>query len=73
MLYIKFERFSGKKTCLHIHGVFPYMYIPCTVQENADSYAYQLAAAIDSMLNTSFGSALSTSQHVYKIQRVSGM
>ncbi|KYM93032.1 DNA polymerase zeta catalytic subunit [Atta colombica] len=64
---------TGKKTCLHIHGVFPYLYVPCTVQENMDSYAYQLAAAIDSALNTSFGSTLSTNQHVYKIQRVSGI
>ncbi|KAL6255967.1 hypothetical protein P5V15_013204 [Pogonomyrmex californicus] len=63
----------GKKTCLHIHGVFPYMYIPCTVQENIDSYVYQLAASIDSALNTSFGSTLSNNQHVYKIQRVSGI
>ncbi|RLU15029.1 hypothetical protein DMN91_012916 [Ooceraea biroi] len=64
---------TGKKTCLHVHGVFPYMYVPCTVQENADSYAYQLAASIDSALNTSFGSTVSTSQHVYKIQQVSGI
>ncbi|KMQ94289.1 dna polymerase zeta catalytic subunit-like protein [Lasius niger] len=64
---------TGKKTCLHIHGIFPYMYVPCTIQENTDSYAYQLAASIDSALNTSFGSTLSTNQHVYKIQRVSGI
>ncbi|XP_032687505.1 DNA polymerase zeta catalytic subunit isoform X2 [Odontomachus brunneus] len=64
---------TGKKTCLHVHGVFPYMYVPCTVQENTDSFAYQLAASIDSALNTSFGSTLSTNQHVYKIQRVSGI
>ncbi|CAL1675382.1 unnamed protein product [Lasius platythorax] len=64
---------TGKKTCLHIHGIFPYMYVPCTIQENTDSYAYQLAASIDSALNTSFGSTLSTNQHVYKIQQVSGI
>ncbi|XP_070524016.1 DNA polymerase zeta catalytic subunit isoform X2 [Cardiocondyla obscurior] len=49
------------------------MYVPCTVQENMDRYAYQLAREIDSALNTSFGSALSNSQHVYKIQQVSGI
>ncbi|XP_020282558.1 DNA polymerase zeta catalytic subunit isoform X2 [Pseudomyrmex gracilis] len=64
---------TGKKACLHIHGVFPYIYVPCTVEENMDSYAYQLAASIDSALNTSFGSTLSTNQHVYKVQRVSGI
>lgn len=70
MLY---DTFSGKKACLHIHGVFPYIYVPCTVQENTDNYAYQLAASIDSALNISFGSTLSTNQHVYKVQLVSGM
>jgi len=69
----KVWNFSGKKTCLHIHGVFPYIYIPCTIKENIDSYVYQLATSIDSALNTSFGSTSSTNQHVYKIQQVSGM
>lgn len=72
-LYKKTLIFLGKKTCLHVHGVFPYMYVPCTVQENTDRFTYQLAASIDSALNTSFGSTLSSNQHVYKIQRVSGM
>lgn len=64
---------SGIKTCLHIHGVFPYMYVPCTVEKNVDSYIYKLAAAMDSAINVSLGSATSNTQHVYNIQRVSGM
>ncbi|XP_015432671.1 PREDICTED: DNA polymerase zeta catalytic subunit [Dufourea novaeangliae] len=64
---------SGIKTCLHIHGVFPYIYIPCAIENNVDSFMYKLAAAIDSAINVSLGSAFSKSQHVYKIQRVSGI
>ncbi|XP_048270033.1 DNA polymerase zeta catalytic subunit isoform X6 [Bombus terrestris] len=64
---------SGTKTCLHIHGVFPYMYIPCTINNNVNSYMYKLAAAIDSAINVSLGSAISNTQHVYKIQQVSGI
>ncbi|XP_017877316.1 DNA polymerase zeta catalytic subunit [Ceratina calcarata] len=64
---------SGLKTCLHIHRVFPYMYIPCTIDNNVDSFMYKLAAAIDSALNVSLGSAMSNTQHVHKIQRVAGI
>ncbi|CAK9831820.1 DNA polymerase zeta catalytic subunit [Anthophora retusa] len=64
---------SGIKTCLHIHGVFPYMYVPCTIDHNIDSFMYKLARAIDSGINVSMGSASSNTQHVYKIQKVSGI
>ncbi|XP_012150991.1 DNA polymerase zeta catalytic subunit isoform X2 [Megachile rotundata] len=64
---------SGTKTCLHIHGVFPYIYIPCIINNNVDSFMYKLAAAIDSGINVSLGSAVSNTQHVYKIQRISGI
>lgn len=49
------------------------MYIPCTINNNVNSYMYKLAAAIDSAINVSLGSAISNTQHVYKIQQVSGM
>ncbi|XP_017759644.1 PREDICTED: DNA polymerase zeta catalytic subunit [Eufriesea mexicana] len=64
---------SGIKTCVHIHGVFPYLYIPCIVNNNTDSFMYKLAAAIDSAINVSLGSAVSNTQHIYKIQQVSGI
>ncbi|XP_054001717.1 DNA polymerase zeta catalytic subunit isoform X1 [Hylaeus anthracinus] len=63
----------GIKTCLHVHGVFPYMYVPCTIENNVDSFMYKLATAIDSAINVSMGSAVSNNQHVYKIQKVSGI
>ncbi|XP_076234619.1 DNA polymerase zeta catalytic subunit [Calliopsis andreniformis] len=64
---------SGTKTCLHIHGVFPYMYVPCSLEKNVDSFIYKLAAAIDSAINVSLGSAMSNNQHVFRIQQVSGI
>ncbi|XP_012275886.1 uncharacterized protein LOC105697279 isoform X2 [Orussus abietinus] len=64
---------TGEKTCLHIHGVFPYMYVPYTGEEDGDSLAYRLAASLDSAINISLGSAGSNIQHVFKIQRVSGV
>lgn len=70
---IIFVLYLGMKTCLHIHGAFPYMYIPCSIDTNIDSFVYKLAAAIDSAINVSLGSAMSNTQHVYKIQQVSGM
>ncbi|KAK5650145.1 hypothetical protein RI129_001174 [Pyrocoelia pectoralis] len=62
----------GLKTCLHIHGVFPYLYIPFDGSEDADSVIYQIANKLDQAINISFGHASSTSQHVYKIILVSG-
>lgn len=59
--------------CLHIHGVFPYMYVPYTGKVNANIFAYRLAASLDTAINVSLGSGSSNTQHVYKIQQVSGM
>ncbi|XP_063988872.1 uncharacterized protein LOC135168522 [Diachasmimorpha longicaudata] len=64
---------TGEKTCLHVHGVFPYLYVPYTGEENEDRLAYRLAASLDAAINISLGSANSTSQHVYQIQRVAGI
>ncbi|XP_076640510.1 DNA polymerase zeta catalytic subunit isoform X1 [Colletes latitarsis] len=63
----------GIKTCLHIHNVFPYIYVPCTIKDNVDSFMYKLATAIDSAINASLGSTTSSTQHVYNVQRVSGI
>ncbi|RZB70336.1 DNA polymerase zeta catalytic subunit [Asbolus verrucosus] len=64
---------TGKKICLHIHGVFPYLYIPYDGSEDANSLKYQIAASIDKALNISFGQGSSTTQHVYKVSLVSGI
>nr|CAD7571396.1 unnamed protein product [Timema californicum] len=64
---------TGRKACLHIHGVFPYIYIPYDGSEPHERLAYQVASALDKALNISQGSAASNTQHVYKIILVSGI
>ncbi|XP_034939803.1 uncharacterized protein DNApol-zeta isoform X2 [Chelonus insularis] len=64
---------TGDKTCLHLHGAFPYMYVPCTGEDNADGFAYRLAASLDAAINISLGSANSNTQHVYQVQRIAGI
>ncbi|XP_031333154.1 DNA polymerase zeta catalytic subunit isoform X2 [Photinus pyralis] len=63
---------TGIKTCLHIHGVFPYLYVPFDGSEDADSVMYQIANKIDQAINISSGHSSSSNQHVYKIILVSG-
>ncbi|KAF5278629.1 hypothetical protein FQA39_LY00671 [Lamprigera yunnana] len=64
---------AGYKTCLHIHSVFPYLYIPHDGTEEVGSFMYQIAKELDHAINVSFGHTESTAQHVYKIVLVSGI
>ncbi|KAK4881776.1 hypothetical protein RN001_005095 [Aquatica leii] len=64
---------TGHKTCLHVHGVFPYLYIPYDGIEDSSSLMYQIANKLDQAINISLGHASSTTQHVYKIVLVSGI
>ncbi|KAK2584377.1 hypothetical protein KPH14_006763 [Odynerus spinipes] len=64
---------TGEKACLHIHGVFPYIYVPCTTKENINSFVHRLSSSIDSALNTSSGKSTYKTQHVYKVQQVRGI
>lgn len=58
----------GQKTCLHVHGVFPYLYIPCTCPDPNDGHLQLVARSIDHALQASLGSASKTTvHHVYKI------
>lgn len=68
-----FIAFSGQKTCMHVHGVFPYMYVPFEGSLSIDRYLRQFAASLDKALNVALGRAASAVQHVYKIALVSGM
>ncbi|CAH1173828.1 unnamed protein product [Phaedon cochleariae] len=64
---------TGEKICVHIHGVFPYFYIPYEGGQDASSLMYKIAASIDKAVNISLNQASSRSQHVYKITLVSGI
>lgn len=63
----------GSKACLHIHGVFPYIYIPYDGSEPVEKLSYQIAVELDKALNVSLGQGSSNVQHVYDIVLVSGM
>ncbi|XP_066256625.1 DNA polymerase zeta catalytic subunit isoform X2 [Euwallacea similis] len=64
---------TGQKICVHIHGVFPYFYIPYDGKSNPEELMYKLAAVIDKTINIQFNQATSNAQHVYKISLVSGI
>ncbi|TKS75802.1 DNA polymerase zeta catalytic subunit [Collichthys lucidus] len=65
---------SGQKTCLHLHGVFPYIYVPYDGHgQQPERYMRQVAFSIDRALNVAMGNPASSAQHVFKVVLVSGM
>ncbi|XP_053604169.1 DNA polymerase zeta catalytic subunit [Plodia interpunctella] len=64
---------DGHKACLHIHGVFPYFYIPCPTPNPEPQFLYQIAASLDKVLNIALKQATSVQQHVYRISLVKGL
>ncbi|RXN14092.1 DNA polymerase zeta catalytic subunit [Labeo rohita] len=65
---------AGQKTCLHLHGVFPYIYVPYDgFGQEADRYLRQVAYSIDRAVNVSMGNPSSNVQHIFKVVLVSGM
>ena len=64
--------FAGERMCMHIHGVFPYVYVALE-HEPDESYLQRLAQAIDKAINLSLGRPSSYTQHVFSISVVQGM
>ncbi|XP_069090700.1 DNA polymerase zeta catalytic subunit isoform X2 [Pleurodeles waltl] len=65
---------AGQKTCLHLHGIFPYIYVPYDGHgQDPDRYLRLVAFSIDRALNVALGNLSSAVQHVFKISLVSGM
>ena len=63
---------AGQKTCLHIHGIFPYLYVPLPAQDQP-GYLYRLAASLDKALNmTLYGSGSSEQQQQQPSSNVNG-
>ncbi|XP_060769511.1 DNA polymerase zeta catalytic subunit isoform X2 [Neoarius graeffei] len=68
------ETFISQKTCLHVHGVFPYIYVPYDgFGQEPERYLHQVAFSIDRAVNVSMGNPSSHTQHVFKVTLVSGM
>uniref|UniRef100_A0A1A8ES22 DNA polymerase zeta catalytic subunit n=2 Tax=Nothobranchius korthausae TaxID=1143690 RepID=A0A1A8ES22_9TELE len=65
---------EGQKTCLHVHGVFPYIYVPYDgYAQQPEQYLRQVAFSIDRALNIAMGNPAASTQHVFKVVLVSGM
>jgi len=63
---------AGQKVCLHLHGIFPYLYVPLPDREQ-EGFVYRLAASLDKAINISMNQGSSNVQHVYKAMKVSGI
>ncbi|XP_050100857.1 DNA polymerase zeta catalytic subunit [Anopheles aquasalis] len=68
---------TGVHSCVHIHGVFPYFYIPYegSVSDRlvVGQRIYQLATALDKALNVSLAQSNSRTIHVFNISLVKGI
>ncbi|XP_030201116.1 DNA polymerase zeta catalytic subunit [Gadus morhua] len=65
---------AGQKTCLHVHGAFPYVYVPYDgYGPSPERHLRQVAFSIDRALNIAMGNPASNAQHVFKVTLVSGM
>ncbi|XP_060083937.1 uncharacterized protein LOC132563202 [Ylistrum balloti] len=64
---------AGQKTCMHVHGVFPYLYVPYDGTQPWDRYMRLFASSVDKAVNVAQGHPTSNIQHVYKITMVSGI
>lgn len=62
----------GQKTCLHVHGVFPYLYVPCSTSDPDRGYLQLVARSIDHALQVSLGPSSKSVHHVFKIVLAKG-
>jgi len=65
---------AGQKTCAHIHGVFPYIYIldDPSIEHSETVIATCLDNAINSELGKTNANASARFHHVFKVTRVTG-
>ncbi len=71
--YIIFFLHIGYKVCLHVHGVFPYLYVPYDGSAPPDKMGHQIVIALDRAVNILQGQVNSSSHHVFKAVLVSGI
>ncbi|CAF3854970.1 unnamed protein product [Rotaria sordida] len=59
---------EGKKVCLHLHGIFPYLLIKSPTDEIR--YGEQLAQSLDMAINLSFEKGNTETKHVHDINLI---
>ena len=63
---------GGQKACLHLHQVFPYIYVPYDGTKPTDKYLKQFATSVDFALQVTLGKASSSAQHVHDVAIIKG-
>jgi DNA polymerase zeta len=59
---------------MHVHGVFPYLFVPYEGTQPLDGYLRRFAASLDKAISVANNQqSTSTQQHVFKISLVSGV
>ena len=65
---------AGQKTCLHLHGAFPYLLVPSpSPHPPSDNWLQQLGRSINHALQVSLGVGSKEATHVQNISVVTGM
>ncbi|XP_033118831.1 DNA polymerase zeta catalytic subunit-like isoform X2 [Anneissia japonica] len=65
---------TGQKTCLHVHGLLPYIYVPYDGPQPVDEqYLHRFAVSIDKALQVAMNQSTNSTIHVFKITLVSGI
>lgn len=64
---------GGQKTCLHVHRVFPYIYVPFDGTQPTEKYLKQFATSVDFAVQVALGRASSSAHHVHEVEIVRGM
>jgi len=64
---------AGQKACVHLHGVFPYLYVPVP-DPCPESFATKLAAGLDRALSAGVpGGHAGQQRYVHRVAEVSGV
>ncbi|XP_024086331.1 DNA polymerase zeta catalytic subunit isoform X2 [Cimex lectularius] len=64
---------DGVKACVHIHRIFPYMYIPVDDDEtNVEGFMQRLSEELERHINNQSNDKLNK-QHIFKVQQVCGI
>lgn len=73
LITLHFKLFSGVKCCLHIHGIYPYIFVQLeSLDGNDKSNLYNFANSLDKAICLTLGAASSKSKHIHNITVVSG-